>query len=152
MWLAAAIDARLALLPNLLPKAGRRGDSRGRRAAGFQLLTDFYLRLRGFDKIAGAILDDANASVRSEAEDERPSPAASNPTLSATRDINSARPGSVDRNGSLRSRGHQAYARNFRRDAETIRWPPVAGATAYVDPQVLQSMQAAGVGLEEMHE
>src|ERR1700735_2641600 len=32
----------------------------------------------------GAILDDANASVRSEAEDERPSPAASNPTLSAT--------------------------------------------------------------------
>jgi hypothetical protein len=32
------------------------------------------------DKFAGAILDDANASVRSEAEDERPSPAASNPT------------------------------------------------------------------------
>ena len=37
------------LLPNLLPKAGRRGESRGWRAAGFQQLTDFYLRLRGFE-------------------------------------------------------------------------------------------------------
>jgi len=37
------------LLPNLLPKVGRRGDSRRRRAAGFQQLTDFYLRLRGFE-------------------------------------------------------------------------------------------------------
>jgi hypothetical protein len=31
-----------------------------------------------------AILDDAHASIRSEAEDERPSPAASNLTLSVT--------------------------------------------------------------------
>jgi len=38
----------------------------------------------GSTKSPGAILDDAHASVRSEAEDERPSPAASNPTLSAT--------------------------------------------------------------------
>ena len=37
------------LLPNLLPKAGRRGDSRGRRTSRFQQLTDFYLRLRGFE-------------------------------------------------------------------------------------------------------
>jgi hypothetical protein len=37
------------LLPNLLPKAGRRGDSRGRRAPSFQQLTDFHLRLRGFE-------------------------------------------------------------------------------------------------------
>jgi hypothetical protein len=40
------------LLPNVLPKTGKRGDSRGRRAAIFQQLTDFYLRLRGFDKFA----------------------------------------------------------------------------------------------------
>jgi hypothetical protein len=37
----------------------------------------------GSTKIAGRFLDDAHASVRSEAEDERPTPAASNPTLSA---------------------------------------------------------------------
>jgi len=37
------------LLTNLLPKAGRRGDSRGRRTSRFQQLTDFYLRLRGFE-------------------------------------------------------------------------------------------------------
>ncbi len=40
----------------------------------------------GFDKNRGAIFGrrSAAAAVRSEAEDERPSPAASNPTLSAT--------------------------------------------------------------------
>jgi hypothetical protein len=39
----------------------------------------------GFDKNRGAIFGrrGAAAAVRSEAEDERPSPAASNPTLSA---------------------------------------------------------------------
>ena len=38
----------------------------------------------GSTKIAARFLDDAlAASVRSEAQDERPSPAASNPTLSA---------------------------------------------------------------------
>jgi len=41
---------------------------------------------RGFDKIAEGDFGrrSAAAAVRSEAEDERPSPAASNPTLSAT--------------------------------------------------------------------
>ena len=40
----------------------------------------------GFDKNRGAIFGRRGpaAAVRSEAEDERPSPAASNPTLSAT--------------------------------------------------------------------
>jgi hypothetical protein len=44
----------------------------------------------GFDKNRGAIFGRCGlaAAVRSEAEDERPSPAASNPTLSATCDIN----------------------------------------------------------------
>jgi hypothetical protein len=55
----------------------------------------------GFDKIAWSDFGRRGlaAAVRSEAEDERPSPAASNPTLSAICDINSVRPGSVDRNG-----------------------------------------------------
>src|SRR5271167_3665967 len=44
-WVGCGTD----LLPNLLPKAGRQGDSRGRRGTGFQQLTDFYLRLRGFE-------------------------------------------------------------------------------------------------------
>jgi hypothetical protein len=52
----------------------------------------------------------------------------------------------------LRGRGYQADTRDLRRNAETIRWSPVAGAAAYVDPQVLQSMQAAGEGLEQMYE
>ena len=41
------------LLPNLLPKTGRLGDS-GRRASGFQQLTEFYLRLRGFESTLSA--------------------------------------------------------------------------------------------------
>src|ERR1700722_10688696 len=53
---------------------------------------------------------------------------------------------------SLRGRGYQADTCDLRRNAKTIRWSPVAGAAAYVDPQVLQSMQAAGEGLEQMHE
>jgi hypothetical protein len=36
------------LLPNLLPKEGKRGDFRGRRASSIQQLTDFYRRLCGF--------------------------------------------------------------------------------------------------------
>lgn len=50
-----------------------------------QQITDPYRRFRGFDKNRGAIFGrrGAAAAVRSEAEDERPSPAASNPTLSA---------------------------------------------------------------------
>jgi hypothetical protein len=47
----------------------------------------------GFDKNRGAIFGRRGlaAAVRSEAEDERPSPAASNPTLSATSEQNWAR-------------------------------------------------------------
>ena len=45
------------LLQNPLPKAGRLGDSRGRRASRFQQLTDPYRRLRGFDNPASAGLD-----------------------------------------------------------------------------------------------
>jgi len=44
---------------------------------------DVWTNLRGSTKIAARFLDDANASVRSEAEDEWPSRATSNPTLSA---------------------------------------------------------------------
>jgi hypothetical protein len=43
---------RTDLLPNLLPKAGRGGDFRGRIAEVFHQLTDFYLPLRGFDNPA----------------------------------------------------------------------------------------------------
>jgi hypothetical protein len=44
-----------------------------------------WTNAQGSTKIAERFLGDANASIRSEAEDERPSPAASNPTLSAMR-------------------------------------------------------------------
>jgi hypothetical protein len=52
----------------------------------------------------------------------------------------------------LWSRGYQANARDLRRNSEAIWRPPVAGAAAYVDPEVFQSMQAAGEGLKEMYE
>ena len=64
------------LLQNPLPKAGRLGDSRGRRASRFQQLTDPYRRLRGFDNPASAGLDIAAQPrwSRALARDERRQP------------------------------------------------------------------------------
>jgi len=47
-WSVAILCSEV-LLPDLLPKAGKRGDFRGKRPERFQQLTDFYLRLRGFE-------------------------------------------------------------------------------------------------------
>jgi hypothetical protein len=55
---------------------------RGRRAAGFQQLTDFYLRRRGFDKIAQRFW--TTRTRRSGAKRRIRGAAANNPTLSAT--------------------------------------------------------------------
>src|ERR1700730_18152493 len=58
------------------------------------------------------------------------------------------------RSGFVRSRcrGNQSNARNFRGDTETIRRAPVSRAAAHIYPQILQSIQTAGEGLEKTHE
>ena len=45
--------------------------------------------------------------------------------------------------------GYQSNPRNFRWNAEAIWRAPVACAAAYVDPQILQSMQPAGKRLKK---
>ena len=52
----------------------------------------------------------------------------------------------------LRGCGNQPNPRNLRWNAEAIWRTPVAGAAAYVNPQILQAMQAAGKRLEKTYE
>src|SRR5580693_2311552 len=52
----------------------------------------------------------------------------------------------------LSYRGYQPDSSDFRRYAEAIRRAPIARTAAHVHRQILQSIQAAGEGLEESHE